>query len=203
MVENRLEASGIIMAGGRSTRMGSDKGELILQGRTLADRTIDTISGLFRDTIYVTNRPADIQRSDIKVASDDVPYLGPLGGLAAGLRMSKNSFNFIVAFDMPFISEKLIRYMASVSTGYDIVVPKVSGGYEPLFAFYSSNCLTHIERRLREGDRRVISVFEDVNVREVGLDEIKRFDKDQRTFMNINTLDDYIEVKKLIEESGH
>lgn len=190
------------MAGGRSTRMGSDKGALILQGKSLSDRTIDSMVGLFKDTIYVTNRPAEIKRNDIDVASDDIPYLGPLGGLAAGLRISKNDSNFVVAFDMPFINDELIKYMVQLSAGFDIVVPKVKGGYEPLFAFYSSACLGHIEKRLREGDRRVISVFDDVSVREIGDAEIKKFDEDQRAFININTLEDYAKVKTIIEGSG-
>ena len=202
MITDRLSASGIIMAGGKSTRMGCDKGALVLQGKTLADRTIDSIVGLFMDTIYVTNRPSEVDRNDVIVATDEIPYLGPLGGLAAGLRLSNNEANFVVAFDMPFINKKLIAYMVSLSDEADIIVPKIGGGYEPLFAVYSSDCLKHIDRRIADGDRRLISFYDDVKVKEIGVEEIKSFDKELRTFININTLDDYGKVKEILKESG-
>jgi len=201
MGQTRFPATGIIMAGGKSSRIGSDKGALLLQGKTLADRTTDTILDLFEDVIYVTNHPEDVERTDVRIVSDDIPYLGPLGGIAAGLRHSTHSSNFVVAFDMPFINDELIAYMVSLAADADIVVPKVQGSYEPLFAVYSSDCLRHIDKRLAAGDRRVISIYEDVNVKEIGVQDIKRFDRDLMTFININTFEDYRKVKKMLGET--
>lgn len=188
------------MAGGRSSRIGSDKGQLTLGGKKLSQRTADFIDAIFKQVIYVTNSPEMAPRADsITVVTDEIPYLGPLGGISAGLSVSKNKKNFIVAFDMPFLNEELIRHMIGMADEADIVVPKLKGGYEPLHAVYSIDCLMTIDKKLKEGEYKAISFFKEHRIKEIDETELRRYDPDLLSFFNINTWDDYEKAKKIIE----
>lgn len=200
-MNEKLAASGIILAGGRSSRIGRDKGLLALGGIVLGQRTVDFLKDIFNEIIFVTNQPQSVPWADgLVVVQDEVPFQGPLGGISAGLQVSEYSLNFVVATDMPFLSRPLIYYLMNRTKEADIVVPKLSGGFEPLHAVYSKNCLPAIVDHLRRGDNRMVSFYEDVEVACVGESELRKYDPELLSFFNVNTWEDYEKAQDIFQQ---
>lgn len=200
----RWKAGGIILAGGRSSRIGRDKSRLEFGGVELAQRTVDFIGDRFSEVIFVTNQPQTVPwRDDLIVVQDEVPFQGPLGGILAGLQTSDYNLNFLIGVDMPFLNEKLIAALMTYDAAADAVVPRLEGGLEPLHAVYSKNCLPAIRSRLKRGDYRMASFLEDVSLIEVGEAELRLADPELLAFFNVNTLDDYESAKMIYEKRGY
>jgi molybdopterin-guanine dinucleotide biosynthesis protein A len=133
----------------------------------------------------------------VKVVSDVFPGQGSLGGIYTGLVESDSFYNLIVAADMPFLNEPLLRYMIERADGYDFVLPRVNGLFEPLHAVYSKNCIAPIKTILEQGKRMIIELFNYVKVRYIETEEVERFDPKHRSFFNINTKEDLELAKKI------
>jgi len=200
---NKLaDVAGIVLAGGLSSRIGEDKGQLTLDGEPLAKRALKTMSTLFKELIYVTNDPMTAPAyPGIKLAKDEVPHLGPLGGILAGLKISKAPRAFVVGYDMPFVSLELAGFLVGYDLTADIVVPKTGGRYEPLHAVYSRACIPVIADQLAAGNRRVIGFYDKVKVVAVDEPELRRIDPELLSFFNINTADDLKRAAELLEEA--
>jgi molybdopterin-guanine dinucleotide biosynthesis protein A len=136
----------------------------------------------------------------LRLVSDIYPDKGPLGGVYTGLKMSNSFYNLVVACDMPFLNQALLRYMIQVSAGFDLVVPRLGTMIEPLHAVYSKGCLAPIGNLLRQGRLRVRELFALLRVRYVEADEINRFDPEHLSFFNINTKADLKKARELIKE---
>lgn len=202
-MSEKLAASGIILAGGRSSRIGRDKGRLAIGGIDIAQRAVDLIEAIFSEVVFVTNQPRSVPwTEDLVIVEDEIPYQGPLGGISAGLQRSEHFINFVVAVDMPFLSESLIRFLIEAADEADVVVPQVAGRYEPLHAVYSKNCLSAIRTRLKKGDFRTVSFFDEVNVAVVGEDKLRHYDPELLAFFNINTWDDYRKAEEIYRRRG-
>ncbi len=106
----------------------------------------------------------------VKVVSDIFPASGSLGGIYTGLLASDSFYNLVVAADMPFLSVPLLRYMIEISPGYDFVLPRIDGLFEPLHAVYSKNCAAPIGAILGQGKRVIVELFNYVKVRYVGVE---------------------------------
>lgn len=126
--------TGVVLAGGKSTRMGRDKATLELGGQTLRERCATVLRACFAEVLVITQ--------------DDVPGLGPIGGLLTGLRRVKTPALFLAACDMPFLDAKFIRRMAGELAGYDAVA--VPG--EPLHAVYATRILPVVEEQIATGE---------------------------------------------------
>ncbi|MBE0447352.1 MAG: formate dehydrogenase accessory sulfurtransferase FdhD [Actinobacteria bacterium] len=177
----------IILAGGKSTRIGRDKAVVPFQGEPLLLRAMRILKELFGEVIVVKNQDLPFQLDGAKVVHDDVPYQGPLGGISAGLHASSHDVNFVVAVDMPFINPQVIDYLGGLTDEADIVIPRTVDGLEPLFAFYNKRCLPVIDEMLARGDRKIVAILPQVSVRVVGYPEIADLDGASTTFININT----------------
>lgn len=129
-----------------------------------------------------------------------------MGGILAGLVASTSFHNLIVACDMPFLNVELLRYLMSVAGptggGVDVVIAESPEGPEPLHAVYSKNCISPIEKRLAEGDFRIISFFDEVKVKYIGVDEVTKLDPHLLSFFNINTLEDLAYARKIYSDSS-
>ena len=167
-MDGKLEACGVILAGGRSSRMGRNKALLMLDGETLIARLARRFSAWFRQVVIVTNTPEEYGFLGIPMVSDRIPGLGPLAGLEAGLQASRYEHAFFCVVDMPFVDESLVRFMVEAAPGYDIVVPAPDGEYEPMHAVYGRGCLPSIARNLDARRLRLVSIFPEVRVREIG-----------------------------------
>lgn len=196
-----MEISTIILAGGKSLRLGYDK-VLERVGKTsLLEQVISRIDSFSKSIIIVTAKERTFaslaDNPKVQVVSDIFPGQGSLGGVYTGLKKSDSFYNLVVAADMPFLNESLLRYIIEVSDGYDFVLPKVNNLYEPLHAVYSQNCVTPIETILAQGKRVIIELFDYVKVRYIGAEEIDRFDPQHLSYFNINTKEDLELARKI------
>lgn len=197
-----MEACGVILAGGRSSRMGRNKALLELGGEPLIQRLVRRFSAWFRQVVVVTNTPEEYAFLGVPMVRDRAPGLGPLAGLEAGLKASRYEHAFFCAVDMPFVSEALVRYLVAAAPGYDVVVPAPGGEYEPMHAVYSRGCLPSIARNLEAGNLRLIAIFPDVRVREVSDAELAPFGDLRRLFFNCNTPADLDLARRWLGEEG-
>lgn len=189
--------TGIILAGGKSSRMGRDKSFIPLGHKELIEVVIDKLRALFEDLIIVTNNPSRYQKYGLRIVTDVLKDCGPMGGIYAGLLASETLYNFAVACDMPNLNLKLIEYMIKQKHGFDAVVPHLKKGYEALFALYSKNCIIPIYEAIKSEHLKVRDFFKKVNVREIKEDEIKIFGDPDILFTNINTPLDYARLSVL------
>ena len=196
-----MEISCIVLAGGRSSRLGHNKVFKTVGDRNLLDLVIDCVTPLSRETILVAASNNTLARSDrypaLEIVNDVQPGKGPLGGIYTGLLTSKSSHNLVVASDMPFLNQELLQYMIQVSTDFDLTVPRVGDLAEPLQAIYTKNCLEPMESLLSQGELSVRRLFSMVRTRYVEAEEIERFDPEHLGFFNINTRADLQKAEEI------
>ncbi len=183
----------IILAGGDSKRLGRPKPFLELAGKTLIDRVIELLAPLFPSLTVVADRMEVFKHLPVYLTADLLFQYQktPLRGIHAGLSLHSLPYQFVTACDMPFLNRELIAYMAGFAPDYDVVVPRIGHHYQPLHAFYSRHCRGVIADELLRGNRKVISFFHRVRVKEIVESEINRFDSQHYSFFNINTGEDY------------
>lgn len=182
-----MEAAGIVLAGGKSTRMGTNKALLSLGQETMIGRVVGLLRTLFPEIIIVTNEPELYQDLQVKLVQDVFPAQGPLSGIHAGLLASSYWYNFVVACDMPFLNPELIIFMVKEAQGFDGAVPRLRGFYQPLHAVYSRSCIRPIEVCLKKRFTQVIAFYPAVRLRLLEAEVLKRFGDLDTIFFNINT----------------
>lgn len=196
----------MVLAGGKSVRLGRDKVKEIIGETPLLQRVISRISCFDTEVIIVTAGkepvPDDIGYTKVRTASDIYPGKGSLGGIYSGVADSKSFYNFVVACDMPFLNRDLLQYMMEISTGFDLVVPRLGKRIEPLHAIYTKNCLSYMENLLEQGELQIFKFFHRVKVRYVEKEEIGRFDPQHLSFFNINTEEDVKRAREIIARGG-
>lgn len=189
-----------VQAGGRSSRMGRDKGLVELGGKTLVGHVIDRLSHLVGEVILTTNDPQSYARFGVRIVPDEDPGAGSLAGLATALAGAQGDPVLVVACDMPFASPRLASHMLSLIGSAEAVVPRPDGEYEPLFAVYRRSCLPAIRRALLRGDRRVISFFDDVLLQVIESDEARSLATDPYAFFNVNSPDDLAAAERRLRK---
>lgn len=198
-----LEVSCIILAGGKSLRLGYDKVFETVGEQNLLQQVISCTETLGSEMIIVTANEQTIPEirdySKLNVVTDVYPGKGPLGGIYTGLVASTSFYNLIVASDMPFLNHSLLRYMIRLSADFDLVVPRVGSLVEPLHAVYSKNCLTQIEPMIKQDRLSVNQLFRLVKTRCIEVKEIEKFDPYHLSFFNINTETDLARARKLVK----
>ncbi|ODS30945.1 MAG: molybdopterin cofactor biosynthesis protein mobA [Candidatus Scalindua rubra] len=189
----------VILAGGKSIRMGSNKAFLKFKGKTFIERQIDLLSEIFDEIIISANTPSEYEYLNLPIIEDIYPEKGPLGGIYTGLINSRSLYTFMLACDMPFVEIELIKHLESITKGYDVVVPQSDRGLEPLHAFYSKNCIDPIKRELDRNNLRIISFFPHVNVKIVELDTLTPSDSFKNSIKNLNTKEEYKTITSSID----
>ena len=196
-----LDISCIVLAGGKGLRLGRDKAQETVGNSNLLQRVVSQLSSFSNDIIIVTARGKSLSQfigcPRFRIVADAYPGKGSLVGLGSGLAASNSWYNLVVACDMPFLNQTLLRYMIQLSAGFDLVVPRVGNLVEPLHAVYSKSCLAPIERLLSQGNLRVRALFDLVKVRYVEADEIDSFDPKHLSFFNVNTKADLEKAQQL------
>lgn len=185
------DVAGIILAGGESSRMGSNKALLKVNGERMVETAYRCLTGIFDEILLVTNTPEVYEFIPCRKVADIYPGMGPLGGIHAALFNCAAERAFITACDMPGLNPRLIRELNCMHVGADVVIPETVGGLEPLHAVYTKNCLPNIEKMLRAGKRRILSCFEPSQIRLVPRERIAAMDSDFSSFCNINTQEEY------------
>jgi len=171
--------------------MGRNKALLPFRGRPLVARVQETLQPLFEDIFLVTNDPGLFDFVPCPKIPDRVPGKGPISGVDAALRHSRNPYVLVVGCDAPFLSPSLLELLAGKTEEADLVIPCGPHGPEPLCAFYGKGCLPLIEESLRKGDFSLMKLISRLRTREIPREEVASVDPDFRSFRNINTPMDF------------
>ena len=194
--------SGIILAGGASSRMGRNKALLAMDGQKLVERVAGTLAQLTDDVLIVANDADSYRFLGIPIVPDVEPGFGPLMGLYSGLRAARGELAVAVAVDMPFLSPDLLKMLVSLAPGYDVVIPHALDRLHPLCAVYRrATCLPAIEQAIARGQRRLIAFHPDVRVREVDEVQLRQVSPDLRALMNVNTPEELAAARALLLDS--
>jgi molybdopterin-guanine dinucleotide biosynthesis protein A len=144
--------TGVIVAGGRASRMGGrDKAFAAVDGAPIAVRTVGLFHRLFPQVVVATNRPERFAGLDVETVTDLFPGCGPLAGIHAALRVCRLPHAFVAACDMPRLEPDVIRFLVGRIGAADAIVPCWEDDVEPLHAVYATRCLARIEAQLRGG----------------------------------------------------
>jgi len=184
------KATAIIMAGGGSRRMGTDKSMLDIEGRPIIQRTCQQLAACFEQILISAKNADRYAFLGFQIVPDKIPEQGPLMGIASALEVSANELNFVIACDIPRIELRYVRRILSeaYNSDADIVVPVTNEGkYEPLFAVYRRSALKDINKILLSGGRKISDVFDSCKVKEVKLGA---------SLVNLNTMTEYKEFQK-------
>ncbi len=191
--------SAAILAGGCATRFdGRDKGALIVEGRTILERQLDTFAPLVDEVLLVGGRPRLVQsRPEIRAVADIVPGSGPLGGLHTALTEARADVVFVAACDMPFLTVPFVEYLCSLAGTAPIVAPQTGDMFHPLCAVYSRACLDISARLLAERRLAMRALLSAVPTRAVTEMEMSRFGAPSRLLANVNTPAEYANLEAL------
>ncbi|MDA8222525.1 MAG: molybdenum cofactor guanylyltransferase [Desulfitobacterium hafniense] len=193
----KLNATGILLAGGKSSRMKKDKAFLEMDGQPLVERSLEVLQTIFSEVIISSNKPELFTRYEVPIIKDELLDRGPIEGLYQGLKTAAYDNVFFVACDMPFLKTDLIRFLAKWIPEYDIVVPKTHSGLHPLHAFYHRCCLPTIKNSLEAGRLKIIDLFLVCSVKYVEETELESFSDLANVFYNVNTPEDWTAIRKL------
>ena len=190
MVDLRKAVTGVVLAGGRSLRMGEDKAFIEIEGMPIVQRICRLFLHLFQEVIIVTNHRERYLQFDVEVYDDLIPDLGALGGLYTAIASATFTYSFVVACDMPFLRKGVIDYLTQKRDNYDVIIPRTRDGFQPLHAIYSKNCIEPIQTVLKQNKRRIIDLFPLVHLNIVDANEFYSLDPNMESFININTPED-------------
>jgi molybdopterin-guanine dinucleotide biosynthesis protein A len=183
---------GFILAGGASSRMGTDKSQLRLAGQTLIERVRDGLATI-TDRIAIVGTRETSAHPSLPHLPDVVNAWGALGGVHSALSACTAEWAIVVACDLPFVSGDLFARLAGFREGSDAVAPVQADGWpQPLCAFYRvTPCLEVAEKLIAIGERRPVTLLQSVRTRWIAFDEIRDLGGADRFFDNMNTPDDY------------
>jgi molybdopterin-guanine dinucleotide biosynthesis protein A len=195
----------IVLAGGKSLRLGRSKCLETINGKSLIERVTERLKSVSRQILIVTSREQlDLPvTGEAEVVVDLYPDKGPLMGIYIGLLDAESSHSLVVACDMPFLNIELLRYMVELSPSFDAVVPRLGEGkVEPLHAVYSRSCLGSMKTLLEHNQLEVTRLLNKVRVRYVEQAECQRFDPKLLSFFNINYQSDLDRAIMLAAETS-
>jgi len=185
------DATAVILAGGKSSRMGRPKALLLFDSEPLIVHIVRALTRMFAETIVVAAPGQELPHLRATLVRDEVPHQGPVGGIYYGLRAAKGHFCFVTSCDVAFLNLPLISYLLSQISDCDVVVPYWQERFQPLHAVYRQSVLPLLKEQLDRGELRPIFLYEKVRTRKIDEDEIRHFDPDGLSFLNMNTLEDY------------
>ncbi len=190
----------IVLAGGRSLRLGKNKILEAFGGETLIERVVECLAPISNQIIVATTPGQQMPQFNhsVEIVFDIYPGKGSLGGLYSGLKAARSFHSLAVAADMPFLNQSLLSYMMEMASDYDVVIPRLKGFIEPLHAVYSKRCLEAIETQIKSDQLSVRNFLSQVKVRYLDEVEVESFDPEHLSFFNINTAADLEKAKELI-----
>jgi molybdenum cofactor guanylyltransferase len=191
---DNVTGTAIVLAGGRSSRMGRPKALLLFDGEPLIIHVVRTLRPLFAEIVVVAAPGQELPSMPVTLVHDDVAYQGPVGGICYGLRAATGDVCFATSCDSAFLNRRLIAHLVSQISDYDVVVPHWQGRFQPLHAVYRRSVLPLLEGQLARGELRPVYLFERVRTRTIDEGEIRQFDPEGTSFFNMNTPEDYTEA---------
>jgi len=183
--------TGVVLAGGRSRRLGRNKALEKVGGIPLVSRVTTVVESVASHLVVVV---ADEAQAGVLPTPDGAttvvdmrPGSGSLGGIFTGLTEAPTDWALVVACDMPFLNLELLTLMSGSREGVDIVIPVLDGWPEPTHAFYSKNCLSAMEESLNTGRLKITEFFASVTVKYLPQESIEAIDPERWSFFNVNT----------------
>jgi len=201
-----------ILAGGRSTRMGTDKSALVLGDKPLIEWVIEAVSPI-SERVAIVGGGCDLKNPSVEFVPDRYPGAASMGGIATALAYAQETIGsdawiLCVACDMPFLSAELLLHIYSKKNACDsedcqaIVAPATKNGPEPLCALYSAQTLRIFEAEIKKQNYRIRDVFRLAHTVVVHENDLRRFDPNFRSFMNINSPADFKAAEINLEKAG-
>ena len=185
------ECAAVVLAGGRSSRMGQAKALLPFDGEPLIHHLVKSLAELFEEIVVVAATDQPMPTLPATVVRDEVAHQGPVGGLCYGLSAITRAAAFVTSCDAVFLNSRLIAHLVALLAGHDVVVPHWEGRAQPLHAVYRRSVLPLLQRQLANGELRPVYLFDKVRTRRVEEAEIRQLDPDGWSFFNMNTPDEY------------
>lgn len=184
----KLFDTAIVIAGGKSTRMGFDKAFMKIGNNSCIELIIQKLKRHFNEIIIVSDKPNKYKITNVKSTHDEIKNAGPLGGLHAGLKISSSFYNYLIACDMPVISDELIIHIKNLLLlKPDIIACKNKGFIEPFHAVYSKNLTTKIEQEIKTGKYSLFNLMSKSKTEIISYDTIMKVCKNTYVFTNLNT----------------
>ncbi len=190
---------GAIISGGKSLRMGKDKGTLRLDGELLLGRIINVMKESFSRVTLISDNPEHDIFTEVDRFEDIEKGKGPLGGIFTALYHSKFPYVFCCACDMPFLNTEMINTIVKERTGCDVAVPEINGTLQPLSAVYSKNCIKHVYDAIKQENLRLTGFFNKVNVKKLQEGAFTNCDY-SHSFTNINTPKEFMDAEACIKK---
>jgi molybdenum cofactor guanylyltransferase len=199
-----MDATGLLLAGGKSSRMGTNKAMLPMSDGINIQHIAYELRKAAGEVLIITNTPSDYSFLDMPTVQDTYKGLGPLAGLHAGLEASKTETVIISACDMPFIKAAVMEEMLGSLGDYEALVPEINGQLHPLFAVYRKSCLPLLISCLEERKLRMVHFIDKINGRIMKESDFQLYEKNNKLFpylfYNMNTPIEYEDAKKMEEE---
>ena len=196
--KNPFPVTGVILAGGKSRRMGENKALMKLGNDSLIGHVIHRMQNVTDELLLITNSPTEYAHLGVSMHGDIFPDTGALGGIYTGLTYASHDAVLCVACDSPFLEPKLLTYLVSILSEYDGVMPETFTHHndtqttlQTLCAIYSKRCLPIIASMLRESELRVHALAERAHIKRIPPEVWQAFDPDGISFFNINTPEDF------------
>lgn len=194
------EVTGVLLAGGKSRRMGEDKRYLVMGGETLLERGLGVLRSVFQEVLVVIGQDSPPIGVDARVVRDLVPECGSLGGLYTGLMQATAPCIFVVACDMPFLDQAVIAQFTSRRATADIVMAKLAARLHPMHALYGKRCLPVLEQMIQARQLKIQEVVSHASLRVQYVTEmdLSSIDPSGRSFQNVNTPADFEAARSML-----
>jgi len=189
--------TGIVLAGGKSSRMGHNKALIEFQGKRLIEATVDCLKTLFPEVLIIANDPPLYSYLGVKVVPDLIPDSGSLGGIYTGLSTASHPTCFFVACDMPFLNADLITLLIREAEDWDVVIPRVRGELQPLHAIYAKSCLPLIKESIDSGVLKITRFFQKARVKIIEESTLRAVDPHLLGFVNVNTPPELVQAEAI------
>lgn len=203
MTHNR-NVNGYVLAGGASSRFGTDKALAELQGETMLSRSAKLLATV-TSSVKIVSPIVKMRTEDCETIPDRWPGEGPLGGILTALldatnNSDANTWNLIVSCDMPFLTAEWLRFLAerASESGAEAALPKSAQGWEPLCSCWRASAAEMILPLFEAGTRKITDALNVLHVEVLDEKDWKRFDSSGRLFWNMNTVADYEEARRVI-----
>ncbi len=196
------DVTGVLLAGGKSRRMGEDKRHLLVGAQTLLERGLAVLRATFQDVLVVIAQDSPPLDVEAHVVRDLVPDCGSLGGLYTGLMQASTPYIFVVACDMPFLDPAAIAQFTSRRANADIVIAKLGSRRHPMHALYSKQCVPVVARMIQARQLKIQEMVSDrsLQVRYVTEGDFRAIDPSGRSFQNVNTQADLEAARSLLDQ---
>ena len=192
--------SGIVLAGGKSERMGKDKRHLLFQGESLLEISVNRLRNIAEEIIVVIGEEKNLDIGDVHFVLDVEKDQGPMMGLFSGLSRIKNFYGIVTPVDCPLISHEFLNYLREKAVGYDMTVPRWKRGIEPLIAVYSKNLIPAVNEWIKKEKKlapHLLAQEPNLKVRFIEEEEISQFGNPDVLFFNINTESDLRKAERM------